>query len=100
MKLFKFNKIPFYLSIFIASFCSIISLLQIFFFLEIIKLEFLFWGVAIFICSFCFSYLLLSYRYNNLIIERISELYRGLFPATTSTSILKSSEDIELLTKI
>ena len=99
MKLFKFNKIPFYLSILIASFCSIISFLQIFFFLEVIKLEFLFWGVTIFICSFCFSYLLLSYRYNNLIIERISELYRGLFPATTSTSILKSSEDIELLTK-
>ena len=98
MKLFKFNKTCFYISVFIASFCSIISLLQIFFFLKIIKLEFLFWGIGIFIFTFSFSYLLLYYRYENLIIERINELYNSLFPATTSTSILKRSEDIELLT--
>ena len=98
MKLFKFNKTCFYLSVFIASFCSTISLLQIFLFLKIIKLEFLFWGIGIFICTFSFSYLLLYYRYENLIIERINELYNSLFPATTSTSILKRSEDIDLLT--
>ena len=36
---------------------------------------------------------------NDLIIKRINELYNSLFPATTSSSILKSSEDIELLTR-
>ena len=48
-------------------------------------------------CSF--SYLLLHNSYEKLIIKRINELYNSLFPATTSSSILKSSEDIELLTR-
>lgn len=99
MKLFKFNKTSFYLSVFIASFRLIFSLVQIFFFLDIIKTEFIFCEIAIFICTFSFCYFLLSYRYENLIIKKINELYNSLFPATTSTSILKRTKDIELLTR-
>jgi two-component system phosphate regulon sensor histidine kinase PhoR len=32
-------------------------------------------------------------------INRVRDLYNNLFPSTTSTSIIKSSEDIDLLTK-
>ena len=55
--------------------------------------------IFIFIFTCCFSYLLLHNSYEKLIIKRINELYNSLFPATTSSSILKSSEDIELLTR-
>ncbi len=99
MKLFKFNKISFYLSVLISLFCSIISLLLIFFFLKGIKFDFVFLGIFIFIFTFSFCYLLLNNSYEKLIIKRINELYNSLFPATTSSSILKSSEDIELLTR-
>ena len=99
MKLFKFNKISFYLSVLISLFCSIISLLLIFFFLKGIKFDFIFLGIFIFIFTFSFCYLLLHNSYEKLIIKRINELYNSLFPATTSSSILKSSEDIELLTR-
>ena len=99
MKLFKFNKTSFYLSVLISLFCSIISLLLIFFFLKGIKFDFVFLGIFIFIFTFSFCYLLLNNSYEKLIIKRINELYNSLFPATTSSSILKSSEDIELLTR-
>ena len=99
MKLFKFNKTSFYLSVLISLFCSIISLLLIFFFLKVIKFDVIFLGIFIFIFTFSFSYLLLHNSYEKLIIKRINELYNSLFPATTSSSILKSSEDIELLTR-
>ena len=99
MKLFKFNKISFYLSVLISLFCSIISLLLIFFFLKGIKFDFVFLGIFIFIFTFSFCYLLLNNSYEKLIIKRINELYNSLFPATISSSILKSSEDIELLTR-
>ncbi len=56
-------------------------------------------GIFIFIFTFSFCYLLLNNSYEKLIIKRINELYNSLFPATTSSSILKSSEDIELLTR-
>ena len=55
--------------------------------------------IFIFIFTCCFSYLILHNSYEKLIIKRINELYNSLFPATTSSSILKSSEDIELLTR-
>ena len=99
MKLFKFNKISFYLSVLISLFCSIISLLLIFFFLKGIKFDFVLLGIFIFIFTFSFCYLLLNNSYEKLIIKRINELYNSLFPATISSSILKSSEDIELLTR-
>ena len=99
MKLFKFNKTSFYLSVLISPFCSIISLLLIFFFLKGIKFDFVLLGIFIFIFTFSFCYLLLNNSYEKLIIKRINELYNSLFPATTSSSILKSSEDIELLTR-
>ena len=99
MKLFKFNKTSFYLSILIALFCSIISLLQTFFFLEVTKYDAILLGIFTFIFTLSFSYLLLHNSYEKLIIKRINELYISLFPATTSSSILKSSEDIELLTR-
>ena len=99
MKLFKFNKTSLFLSILIALFCSITSLLLIFFFLKVIKFDVILLGILIFIFTCCFSYLLLHNSYEKLIIKRINELYNSLFPATTSSSILKSSEDIELLTR-
>ena len=99
MKLFKFNKTSLFLSILIALFCSITSLLLTFFFLKVIKFDVILLGILIFIFTFSFSYLLLHNSYEKLIIKRINELYNSLFPATTSSSILKSSEDIELLTR-
>ena len=56
-------------------------------------------GYSFLFSLFRFSYLLLHNSYEKLIIKRINELYNSLFPATTSSSILKSSEDIELLTR-
>ena len=99
MKLFKFNKTSLFLSILIALFCSITSLLLTFFFLKVIKFDVILLGIFIFIFTCSFSYLLLHNSYEKLIIKRINELYNSLFPATTSSSILKSSEDIELLTR-
>ena len=99
MTQFKFNKTSFFISILIAFFCSIILIVQAFFFLKTINLELIFWGIIIFILTFFFTYILLSYRYENLIIKRISDLYNSIFPATISTSILKTPEDIELLTR-
>ena len=99
MKLFKFNKTYLYLSVLIALFCSTISLLLIFFFLKVIKFDVILLVIFIFIFTCSFSYLILHNSYEKLIIKRINELYNSLFPATTSSSILKSSEDIELLTR-
>ena len=99
MKLFKFNKTSLFLSILIALFCSITSLLLTFFFLKVIKFDVILIGIFIFIFTCSFSYLLLHNSYEKLIIKRINELYNSLFPATISSSILKSSEDIELLTR-
>ena len=99
MKLFKFNKTSLFLSILIALFCSITSLLLTFFFLKVIKFDVILIGIFIFTFTCSFSYLLLHNSYEKLIIKRINELYNSLFPATTSSSILKSSEDIELLTR-
>lgn len=99
MTQFKFNKTSFFISILIAFFCSIILIVQAFFFLKTINLELIFWGIIIFILTFFFTYILLSYRYENLIIKRISDLYNSIFPATISTSILKTPEDVELLTR-
>ena len=99
MKLFKFNKTYLYLSVLIALFCSTISLLLIFFFLKVIKFDVILLVIFIFIFTCSFSYLILHNSHEKLIIKRINELYNSLFPATTSSSILKSSEDIELLTR-
>ena len=99
MTQFKFNKTSFFISILIAFFCSIILIVQAFFFLKTINLELIFWGIIIFILTFFFTYILLSYRYENLIIKRISDLYNSICPATISTSILKTHEDVELLTR-
>ena len=99
MTQFKFNKNSFFISILIAFFCSIILIVQAFFFLKTINLELIFWGIIIFILTFFFTYILLSYRYENLIIKGISDLYTSIFPATISTSIQKTPEDIELLTR-
>jgi len=42
---------------------------------------------------------LFSKRFEEFMLARVKELYKSLFPATVSTSIIKSDEDIELLTR-
>ncbi len=92
----KFNKISFYLSLVISLFCEIIfiGIGYIIFNIpveKIIKFSFL-----SFLSILIFSYILLFYRLENYLINRVSELYNSLYPNSTST--IKSASDIELLT--
>lgn len=95
----KLNKTSFYLSLVMATFCAAIIGGGAFFVLD------LSWNKTIpftsfgFLSVFVFSYVLLYYRFENFMIRRVSELYNSLFPSTTSTSIIKSATDIDLLTR-
>ena len=54
---------------------------------------------TIFVCIIIISYILLSIRFEKLMINRVRELYNNLFPGTTSTSLINSAKDIDLLTR-
>jgi two-component system phosphate regulon sensor histidine kinase PhoR len=71
---------------------------QSFFFFDLSLLNLIQLSGISFLGIFIFSYFLLSYRFENFMINRVRELYNSLFPSTTSTSIIKSAEDIDLLT--
>jgi len=95
----KFNKTSFNLALLIGLFCSLLFCLLAYFFLQIQPVEFLKLGAILFLGVVFFSYFLFSKRFEEFMLARVKELYKSLFPATVSTSIIKSDEDIELLTR-
>ena len=99
MALSKFNKTSFYLSLVIAFFCALLFILQVYFFLKISGLRLLKLGLFSLFTILPFAYILLLYKYENFMVNRVKELYNSLFPSTTSASVLKKGEDIDLLTR-
>ena len=99
MTLSKFNKTSFNLALLIGLFCSFLFCLLAYFIFELPPIKFLQWGGVLFLGVGFFSYLLLSKRLEEFMLLRVKELYNSLFPSTISTSIIKSDEDIELLTR-
>ena len=93
----KFNKLSFLISLVISVFSVITPVSFIFFFLE----PDLFWLIGLSLVGFLlilfFSYSLLSFHINKYLRKRVRELYNSIFTSTTSTSILKTNQDIDLL---
>ena len=99
MALVKFNTASFNLSLFIALFCSVVVCFSAYFLFEFsLDRLVLFTGIAA-LSIWIFTYFILLYHFENFMIKRVSELYRSLFPSTTSTSIVKTASDIDLLTR-
>ena len=95
----KFNRTSFLLALVIATFCVLLVAGQAYFFFDLPLENLLQLSGISFLTILIFAYFLLFYRFENYMINRVRDLYNNLFPSTTSTSIIKSSEDIDLLTK-
>ena len=93
----KFNKLSFLLSLLISVFSVITPVSFISFFLK----PNLYWLISLSLVGFLlilfFSYSLLTFHINKYLRNRIRELYNSIFTSTTSTSILKTNQDIDLL---
>ena len=99
MSIIKFNKTSFYLSLSITLFCAVIVCSTAYFLFDFSLIQLvLFAGITAF-SILIFTYFILLNHFENYMIKRVSELYKSLFPSTTSTSIVKTASDIDLLTR-
>ena len=99
MSIIKFNKTSFYLSLSITLFCSVVVCSTACFLFDFSLIQFVFFAGITAFSILIFTYFILINHFENYMIKRVSELYKSLFPSTTSTSIVKTASDIDLLTR-